>query len=120
MHRSGIQVNCHANGDVAIGMYLTALERAQRLWPRADARPKITHCTLVDDSLVRRIRALGAAPSLFTTYAYYNSDKFIYYGEDLMKRCMAFRSLLDAGVSAAAGSDFFRVRSIHAWRFRVW
>ena len=107
VHRAGIQVNCHANGDVAIGMYLTALERAQRLSPRVDARPKITHCTLVDDSLVRRIRDLGAAPSLFTTYAYYNSDKFVYYGEDLMKRCMAFRSLLDVGVHAAAGSDFF-------------
>src|SRR5262249_5957413 len=107
VRRSGIQVNCHANGDVAIGMYLTALERAKRLWPRSDARPKITHCTLVDDSLVRRIRAVGAVPSLFTTYAYYNSDKFVYYGEDLMKRCMAFRSLLDAGVNAAAGSDFF-------------
>ena len=107
VHRSGIQVNCHANGDVAIGMYLTALERAQRLWPRANARPKITHCTLLDDGLIRRIQALGAAPSLFTTYAYYNSDKFVYYGEDLMKRCMAFRSLLDAGVNAAAGSDFF-------------
>jgi predicted amidohydrolase YtcJ len=107
VHRAGIQVNCHANGDVAIGMYLTALERAQRLSPRADGRPKITHCTLIDDSLVRRIRAIGAVPSLFTTYAYYNSDKFVYYGEDLMKRCMAFRSLLDAGVNVAAGSDFF-------------
>ncbi len=107
VHRAGIQVNCHANGDVAIGMYLTALERVQRLAPRPDARPKITHCTLIDDSLVRRIKALGAVPSLFTTYAYYNSDKFTYYGEDLMKRCMAFRSLLDAGVNAAAGSDFF-------------
>ncbi len=107
VHRCGVQVNCHANGDVAIAMYLTALERAQRLWPRPDARPKITHCTLVDDSLVQRIRALRAAPSLFTTYAYYNSDKFVYYGDDLMKRCMAYRSLLDAAVNAAGGSDFF-------------
>ena len=107
VHRAGIQVNCHANGDVAIGMYLTALERVQRLWPRAGARPKITHCTLIDDGLVARMRAAGAAPSLFTTYAYYNSDKFVYYGEELMKRCMAFRSLLDGGVNAAAGSDFF-------------
>src|SRR5437868_3700772 len=60
VHRAGIQVNCHANGDVAIGMYLSALERAQKLLPRADARPKITHCTLIDDGLVRRIKALGA------------------------------------------------------------
>src|SRR6516165_6961868 len=39
-------------------------------------------------------------------YAYYNSDKFVFYGEDLMKRAMAYRSFLDAGVKAAAGSDF--------------
>ena len=33
VHRAGIQVNCHANGDLAIGMVLTAIERAQRLFP---------------------------------------------------------------------------------------
>ena len=31
VHRAGIQVNCHANGDVAIDMYLTAMERALKL-----------------------------------------------------------------------------------------
>jgi predicted amidohydrolase YtcJ len=106
VHRGGIQVNCHANGDVAIGMFLTAIERAQKLFPRADARPKITHCTLVNDDLIRRMKAVDAVPALFTTYAYYNSDKFHYYGEPLMQHCMAFRSLLDAGIHAAAGSDF--------------
>ncbi len=104
--RAGIQPNCHANGDVAIDMYLTALERAAKLFPRTDARPKITHCTLVNDDLVRRIKALGGVPALFTTYAYYNSDKFVFYGEELMKHCMAYRTLLDAGIHAAAGSDF--------------
>ena len=78
VHRAGIQVNCHANGDVAIDMVLTAVERAQKLFPRADARPKITHCTLVNDDLVRRIKATGAVPAAFTTYAYYNPDKFEY------------------------------------------
>ena len=106
VHRAGIQVNCHANGDVAIDMYLTAFERAQRAAPRADARPKITHCTLVDDGLVRRMKALDAVPAMFTTYAYYNTDKFPFYGEALMRRSMAFRTMLDAGVRAAAGSDF--------------
>ena len=103
VHRAGIQVNCHANGDVAIDMVLTALERAQRLVPRPDARPKITHCTLINDDLLRRIKAIGAVPALFTSYAYYNSDKFHFYGEELMKRCMAFRSFADAGIPAAAG-----------------
>jgi len=106
VHRAGIQVNCHANGDVAIDMYLTAMERALKLVPRANARPKITHCTQVNADLVRRIHAMGAVPALFTTYAFYNSDKFVYYGEEMMKNCMAFRSLVDAGVYAAAGSDF--------------
>jgi predicted amidohydrolase YtcJ len=106
VHRAGIQVNCHANGDVAIDMYLTAFERAQRAFPRPDARPKITHCTLITDDLVRRMVALDAVPALFTTYAYYNSDKFPFYGEALMQRCMAYRTLLDAGIRAAAGSDF--------------
>ena len=106
VHRAGIQVNCHANGDVAIDMVLTAFERAQRLFPRDDARPKITHCTLINDDLLRRIKAAGVVPAVFTSYAYYNADKFHFYGEELMKRSMAFRSFLDAGVPAAAGSDF--------------
>jgi predicted amidohydrolase YtcJ len=106
VHRAGIQLNCHTNGDVAIDMYLTAIERAFKLAPRADARPKFTHCTLVNPSLVARLKAVNAAPALFTTYAYYNPDKFVYYGVELMKNCMAFRSLLDAGIHACAGSDF--------------
>jgi predicted amidohydrolase YtcJ len=106
VHRAGIQVNCHANGDVAIDMFLTAVERAQKMFPRPDTRPKITHCTLVNANLVRRIKAAGAVPSLFTTYAYYNSDKFAFYGEEMMKHCMAFRDFIDAGVHVAAGSDF--------------
>jgi predicted amidohydrolase YtcJ len=106
VHRAGIQVNCHANGDVAIEMVMTAFERAQRLAPRADARPKITHCTLMTDEIVRRMKASDVVPAAFTTYAYYNTDKFRFYGEELMKRSMAYRTWLDAGIHAAAGSDF--------------
>jgi len=106
MCRSGIQVNCHANGDVAIAAVLSALERAQRQVALKDPRPQITHCTLVNDALVRRIKSLGAVPVPFSTYPYYNADKFHFYGEALMRHCMAYRSFIDAGVIAAAGSDF--------------
>src|SRR3984957_12379414 len=87
-------------------MVLPAVEPAQQLFPRADARPKITHCTLINDDLLRRIKATGTVPAAFTSYAYYNTDKFHFYGEELMKRSMAFRSFLDSGIPVAAGSDF--------------
>ena len=106
VQRAGIQPNCHANGDVAIDMVLTAYERAQQAAPQPDVRPKITHCTLINDDLLRRMKALGAVPAPFTTYAYYNSDKFHFYGEERMKRSMAYRSFFDSGIRAAAGSDF--------------
>jgi len=106
MLRAEIRPNCHANGDVAIAMVLSAFERGLKLYPSKDLRPKITHCTLINDDLVRRIKAMDAVPALFTTYAYYNTDKFHFYGAELMQRCMAFRTLLDAGVHVAAGSDF--------------
>jgi predicted amidohydrolase YtcJ len=106
VHRANIQLNIHANGDVAIDSTLTAYERAQKAFPRTDARPKITHCTLINDDLIRRMKALGVVPAPFTSYAYYNTDKFKYYGEELMKRCMAYRTFIDNGIVAAAGSDF--------------
>ena len=106
VQRAGIQPNCHANGDVAIDMVLTAYERAQQMVPRPDVRPKITHCTLINDDLLRRMKALGVVPAPFTTYAYYNSDKFHFYRQERMKHCMAYRSFFDFGIRAAAGSDF--------------
>jgi predicted amidohydrolase YtcJ len=107
MVRAGIQPNIHANGDVAIDMALTAFERAQAKLKVADLRPKITHCTLVNDSILKRMAALGAVPAPFTSYAYYNSDKFGFYGADRMAHAMAFRDFLDAGIKVCAGSDFF-------------
>ena len=106
VHRAGIRLNCHANGDVAIDRTLTAYERALKLFPRGDVRPKITHGSLINDDLVRRMKAINLVPAEFSTYPYYNSDKFHFYGEEMMTHMMAFRTLLDAGVVAAAGSDF--------------
>lgn len=104
--RAGIQPNFHANGDVAIAMVLTAYERGMKLLGPADRRPKITHCTNVSPQLVARIKALGAVPALFTSYAYYNADKFHFYGAEMMEHMMAYRMLIDAGVPVCAGSDF--------------
>ncbi len=105
--RAGIRPNCHANGDVAIDHVLTAYERAARLIPARDVRWKITHCSQLTPGLIARIKALDVSPALFSTYPYYNSDKFHFYGAEIMRDMIPFRSLLDAGVKACAGSDFY-------------
>lgn len=103
----GIQPNFHANGEVAIDMVLTGFERARAKYPDIAARrPKITHCTIITPDIVRRIKAVGAVPNLFTTYPFYNADKFGFYGPGMMDRAMAYRWLIDAGVPVCAGSDF--------------
>ncbi|MBW0008386.1 MAG: amidohydrolase [Sphingomonas sp.] len=106
MWRAGIQPNCHVNGDVAMDVYLTSLERAQRLFPRRDVRPKLTHATLAYPEIIARMKALDAVPACFTSYAYYNPDKFKFYGEALMEHMMPYRSYLDAGIKVAGGCDF--------------
>jgi predicted amidohydrolase YtcJ len=106
VHHAHIQLNCHANGDIAIDRTLTAYERALKLYPRANARPKITHCSQVNPDLIKRMKALDVVPSMFSTYPYYNSDKFHFYGQETMQHMIAFRTMLDAGIKPAAGSDF--------------
>ena len=106
VHRAGIRLNCHANGDVAIDQVMTAYELALKAYPVANSRPKITHCTFINDGLIRRMKAVDLVPSLFSSYAYYNSDKFHFYGEDYMKNAMAYRTFEDAGLHASTGSDF--------------
>ncbi len=106
VHQAGIRLNCHANGDVAIDHVLTAYELALKKYPRADCRPKITHCSLLNASLISRMKAMDAVAAEFSTYSYYNSDKFHFYGPVMMAHMTPFRDMIDAGLTPAAGSDF--------------
>ncbi len=104
-HRSGWQVAIHANGDVTIDMVLNAYERVQELWPRPDPRHRIEHCSLVNPDLLRRIKAAGAIPAPFYTYAHYHGEKWVEYGDARMEWMFAHRSFLDHNIPAAPASD---------------
>ncbi len=106
MHRAGIRLNTHCNGEPAIERSLIAYERALKLFPRPDPRPKFTHCSLPSADQIRRIKAMDGQPSDFSTYIYYNADKFKYYGADLAEHMMPYKTFLDSGVNVTTGSDF--------------
>jgi predicted amidohydrolase YtcJ len=105
-YAAGWQLGTHANGDVAIERVLNVYERINREIPRRDPRFRIEHCTLINDSIIQRMKALNAIPVPFSTYVYYHGEKMQYYGEDRLKRMFALRTFLDAGLRPTQSSDY--------------
>jgi predicted amidohydrolase YtcJ len=105
-HAAGWQIGTHANGDVGIETTLRVYERLQRENPRPDPRFRLEHCTVINNELVARIKALGAIPTPFSTYVYYHGEKMRYYGAERLNHMFALRSFLDAGIRATQASDY--------------
>ncbi len=105
-HLAGWQIGTHSNGDEGIAVTLNVYERLQRQHPRKDPRFRLEHCTLVNDALLDRIRALNAIPTPFWTYVYYHGEKMAEYGASRLEHMFAMRSFLDRGIRVAPGSDY--------------
>ena len=105
-HTTGWQLGTHANGDVAIERVLNVYERLNREFPRKDPRFRIEHCTLVNNIIVQRMRALNVIPTPFSTYVYYHGEKMQYYGKERLEHMFALRTFLDAGLCPTQASDY--------------
>ncbi|NLB52968.1 MAG: amidohydrolase [Syntrophomonadaceae bacterium] len=107
IQKAGFQVAAHANGDIAINMFLDAVEEALQKNPIKDHRTRIEHCSVVNQEIIERIKKIGALPTIFAPMAWYHGDK--------VKRCIdpekekwafAFRSFLDAGIPVSGHTDY--------------
>jgi predicted amidohydrolase YtcJ len=106
IHCMGYQACLHANGDLAIDMALDAIEKAQADYPRLDPRHRIEHCTIINESILRRMRALGVMATPFGSYIWQHGDKLVkYYGRNRAEAMFGHRSFLEGGVRVAGASD---------------
>jgi predicted amidohydrolase YtcJ len=105
-HLAGWQIGTHANGDVGIDTTLRVYERLQRESPRHDPRFRLEHCTVVNNNLIARMKAIGAIPTPFSTYVYYHGEKMRYYGAERLNHMFALRSFIDAGIRPTQASDY--------------
>jgi hypothetical protein len=87
-------------------MVLKAYEKVLAKYPRRDTRHRIEHCSLVNPGLLRRIKAIGAIPTPFWTYAYYHGEKWKEYGPEKMQWMFAHKSFLEAGIPVPGASDY--------------
>ena len=105
-HKADWQIGIHANGDVGINIALNVFERLQKEYNRNDPRFRLEHCTVINDSLINRIKSLNAIPNPFSTYVYFHGEKMKHYGEERLQHMFALRSFLDAGIQVTQTSDY--------------
>ena len=104
IHNAGFQAAVHSNGDREIPMVLEAFEQAMQQNPRPDPRHRIEHCSVVNEGILQKLKALGVmvAPH---SYIYEHGDKMEEYGFWRWNNMHANRSFLDRGIPVAQTSD---------------
>ncbi len=107
LHREGVQMHIHVNGDEASEAALDAIEEAQALYPRFDHRHTLQHCQMADEAQFRRMAALGICVNLFANHIWYFGDQHyeVTMGPDRAMRLDACASALRHGVPLAIYSD---------------
>jgi predicted amidohydrolase YtcJ len=104
MHKAGFQIATHSNGDREIDMVLTAIERAQAANPRPDARHRIEHASVMNQSLLERAKKAGVI-LVFHSYMWEHGDKLASYGEKRLAMIHPYRTAIDMGIHVAGHSD---------------
>jgi predicted amidohydrolase YtcJ len=106
VHGAGRQVAIHAIGEQAIADAADAIESALRDTPRADHRHRIEHCGLLPEGMAERLVRLGIVVVSQPSFVYERGDRYLaLIPEEAQPALYAFRSLRQAGVELAAGSD---------------
>jgi hypothetical protein len=108
---AGFQLHFHAIGDAATALSLDAIAVARRASGAAPGRDLITHLQLVDPRDYERMAGLGVVavtqPYWFAKDAEYDRDIYRpFLGEERAAHQYPMKSLLEAGVTVAAASDY--------------
>ena len=120
LHRAGHQIAIHAMGDAAIDLALDAYEEALNETPRPDHRFRLEHVMIPTTEAIQRMAQLGVIASLQPAALYTSGDFYIkIWGVEAAKRLKPLRSLLDAGVRIALGTDYPTVPRLHP-KYTLW
>jgi hypothetical protein len=106
--KAGLQVIVHAIGDKAIRTQLDIYQRVEKEDGPRDRRFRIEHLQHIAPADIPRVAPLGVIASMQPYHAIDDgrwAEKVI--GHERAKTTYAFRSLLDAKVRLAFGSDWF-------------
>ena len=95
----------HAFGDAAIETYIAAIERGGRPEVWRAKRPRIEHADMLAPDLIPRARAMGMLVVQNPTHTMFPEIFAARYGKDRLAWIQPMKSLLEAGIPFAIGSD---------------
>ena len=101
---AGWQVATHSNGDREIDMVLTAIEHAEAKNRRPDARWRIEHASVMNQTLLDRAKKDGVV-LVFHSYMWEYGDILASYGPKRLSMMHAYRTAVDMGIPVAGHSD---------------
>lgn len=104
-HLAGFQITAHCIGDNAVEKMVNTIEKVMTEYPRENARPRIEHCAMIDDELLKRIKKLGIIPISNPGLVAFNAKDYNRYYGDRVNMMFANKSYVDEGIIAAAGAD---------------
>ena len=109
--KAGIQIHCHANGDMALDTALNALAQLQAVQPRFDHRFCIEHYSISNPMQARRLKALGGIASVNNYFTHFRSllHSAHAYGPDRSETMARLGTLEREGVVFALHSDYAQV-----------
>lgn len=107
LHKNGLNLQMHTNGDEASELMLDAIEEAMWQHPTGDHRHTMQHCQMAGEDQFYRMARLGVCCNLFANHLWYYGDAHAEFtvGPDRAARMNACRSALDNGVTLAIHSD---------------
>ncbi|MEU4086507.1 amidohydrolase [Streptomyces aureus] len=105
-HLAGWQLAIHAIGDRAVDLALDALERAQRIRPRPDARHRIEHAGLVRPDQLARFARLGVIAVVQPNFLRsFGDDYAAIMGEGRSPWLYRGKGFLKHGITLVGSSD---------------
>jgi predicted amidohydrolase YtcJ len=105
-NRLGWQMTAHTAGGGATDVVLDAYEAANRDKPIRERRFTISHVNFPNETAVKRAAAMGVAFDCQPPWHHLDGPAIKdVFGPERMSHFLPFRSLLDAGVVVAGGSD---------------
>jgi predicted amidohydrolase YtcJ len=109
-HLAGLQVSIHAESDRSIEQAISTYEKVLEKHPRKDHRHRIEHFEMPLGDHIKRVAQAGVVLAMQPMFLTVGGDSNLDYyrglfGEERVKRCHPYRSILNEGILVSGGSD---------------